>query len=188
MLRLVPLGFMAMVAMGGCRSAERAAAGGGSGKAPPAAGSTATAKEGHAVHSYELSMSADGSRPKVRVSMELPESWRDSVGPDGAPSFTAPGLAGQKFGLAAAAADGEDPAARIEQVFKWQYEDGAGVTRAPLPDGRLWASRVEGRITHARMFVPVAGGVVMGVAMLRDLTAAQLAEVRAAFETLREAR
>ena len=136
------------------------------------------------MRTYQLSISADASRPKVRVTIQLPASWSDSVGPDGAPTFTAPGITGTSFGIAGVSTDDGEPAARIEQAFKWQYDDGAGVTRTPLSDGRLWTSRVEGRITHARMFVPAPGGVVMGVAMLRGPTDAQLAEVRAAFETL----
>src|SRR5262249_14846710 len=111
-------------------------------------------------------------------------SWSDSVGADGAPSFTAPGITGTAFGIAGVSTDDGEPAARIEQAFKWQYDDGAGVTRAPLADGRIWARSVAGRITHTRVCIPATGGAVMGVAMLRGPTDAQLAEVRAAFETL----
>jgi hypothetical protein len=204
MSRLAALGSFTVVALGmvivaalvagGCRSNDPAPGSGGSSAAPaaaPPAGSppssataTFTAKGPSTVHTFEIPLSADASRPKVRVSIQLPASWTVTTGADGAPSFAASGLTGPSFGLAAVSTDEADPAARIEQAFKWQYDDPAGVSRSPLPGGRLWASRVEGKITHARVFVAVPGGVVMGVAMLRGVTDAQLAEIRAAFETL----
>jgi hypothetical protein len=179
MFRAVASGFIIFAMLCSCRSGDKAPSGGGS----SAATASPTSSKG-TMRTYQLAISADASRPKVAVSIQLPASWSDAVGADGAPSFTAPGITGTVFGIAGVSTDAGEPAARIEKAFKWQYDDGAGVTRTPLPDGRLWASRVEGRITHARMFVPAPGGVVMGVAMLRAPTEAQLAEVRAAFETL----
>ncbi|MEZ4399677.1 MAG: hypothetical protein R3B06_06645 [Kofleriaceae bacterium] len=137
------------------------------------------------MHTYELSLSAVAGAPRATVSLELPATWTAEVAADGAPTFSAPGLSGLVFGLSATPTDDVEPAARIAQAFKWQYEDGEGVTREELADGRLWAVRVEGRITHARVFVPVDGGVVMAVAMLREVTPAQLAEIKAAFSSLR---
>ena len=136
------------------------------------------------MRTYEISLSAVVPKPKAKISIQLPPSWKDEVRTDGAPNFSSSSLAGLTFGLFAIPTEEGEPAARIAQAFKWQYEDGTGVTREPKPDGRLWASRVEGAITHARMFVPVEGGVVMGVAMLRNLTETQLAEVKATFETI----
>jgi hypothetical protein len=186
MLRLAPhlgvLWLVASLSTTGCRSSERAA------ERVPELGSQGVpspSKEPAAMRTYEILLSTVASMPKAKVSIELPPSWKDEVGPDGAPTFSSPSLAGLTFGVFAVPTEEGEPAARIAQAFKWQYEDGTGVTREQKPDGRLWTSRVEGKITHARMFVPVEGGVVMGVAMLRNLTDVQLAEVKATFETLK---
>src|SRR5262249_18308383 len=146
---VVALGVVTLALCSSCRSGDNAASG--SSAASSATSSKAT------MRTYQLSISADASRPRVKVSIQLPGSWSDSVGADGAPSFTVPGITAMTFGIAGVSTDPGEPAARIEQAIKWQYDDGAGVTRTPQSGGRLWASRVEGRITHARMFVPVPG-------------------------------
>lgn len=183
MLRFAPrlrvLGVVMVLAAASCRSPERAAESSGG----PASESVPSSNKA-VMHTYDIPLYATAPEPKVKVSIHLPSSWKAEIGEKGEPKFSTSGIAGPVFGLVAIPTDEGEPAARIAQAFKWQYEDGAGSRREQKPDGRLWASRIEGVLTHARMFVPVQGGVVMGVAMLRDVTESQLAEVKATFETL----
>jgi hypothetical protein len=136
------------------------------------------------MRSYELPFAPKNPLPKVKVSIQLPSSWTDQIDEYGSPKFSVPGLRAPNLGLVVIATDDGAPAARIEQAFKWQYDAGDPVIREQKPDGRLWASHVYGVITHARIFVPAPHGVAMGVALLRNATEAQLAEVKATFETI----
>jgi hypothetical protein len=185
MLRFVPplrvLGILLALVAVSCRSSEPAAE---SSRGPASEGAPSSSKAPAVMNTYDIPLYATAPEPKVKVSIQLPSSWKAEIGEKGEPKFSTPGMAGPVFGLVAIPTDQGEPAARIAQAFKWQYEDGAGATREQKPDGRLWASRIEGVLTHSRMFVPVQGGVVMGVAMLRNVTEAQLTEVKATFETI----
>jgi hypothetical protein len=135
------------------------------------------------MRTYQLAFRAP-AKPKVKVSIQLPPSWVAGTDDYGSPKFSVPGLKAPSLGLFLAPTDDGEPTARVEQAFKAQYEADADVSREQKTDGRLWANHTYGAINHARMFVPVPGGVAMGVAMLRDATEAQLAEVKATFETI----
>ena len=117
---------------------------------------------------------------KVTVEFAVPASWSpSSSGPQ--PSWKADGAA--MLQLVVANAGGDDNATRIANVAKMQFEDQPAPTRTDYPDGRVWMTQPDGNRIHARMFVPYAGGVVMGFAMLTDKS--KLDGVKAAFETLK---
>jgi hypothetical protein len=136
------------------------------------------------MRTYELPFSPKEPQRSVKVSIQLPSSWTDKIDEYGSPKFSVPGLGAPNLGLVAIPTEDGEPTARVEQAFKWQYDANDTVTRERKPDGRLWASHVYGTRNHVRMFAPVRGGVVMGVALLRDATEVQLAEVKATFETI----
>ncbi len=116
---------------------------------------------------------------KVTVELSVPADWRTE--PQEPASWKMDGA--RELSLAVVEPGGNDNATRVAKAIKMQYGDLAGATRNEYPDGRAWISRPEGDNTHARMFVPYAGGVVMGVAVLSD--SAKLDGVKAAFETLK---
>ncbi len=173
----------------GCRAAEKAeepapkqSTGKNTEQTPTSA--TAREKDPTAVRTYDIPLYAAKSEPKIKVSIQLPSSWKEQLGDKGELQFAVPSLTARSLGVLAIPTDAGDPAARVEQAFKWQYEAGDPVIREQKADGRLWASHAYGAMIHARMFVPAPGGVVMGVALLRDATEPQLAEVKATFETI----
>jgi hypothetical protein len=117
---------------------------------------------------------------KVNVEMAVPAAWQvDASQPrawkmDGA----------YMLALVLVDAGGDDNASRLDRVIKMQFDKDAKVTRNDYPDGRafIWETQPNGKL-HARMFVPSAKGIVMGVAMGLDKT--KLDGVKAAFETLK---
>lgn len=121
----------------------------------------------------------------VTVELAVPPSWTEDTAmstPDG-PVWKVAGA--RHLALAAVAPMGDDEV-RMRKAIRMQYgEDQSAAERADLDGGRVWMSRQEGDNLHARIFVPYPGGVVMGVAMLGPDGAGRLADVRAAFETLR---
>jgi hypothetical protein len=173
------LSVVAALAAAGCRSSERA-----SEPAPPPSASSSS-KASTAMRTYELPFAPVNPRPKIKVSIQLPSSWTDQIDEYGSPKFSVPGLKAPNLGLVVIQTEDGEPAARIEQAFKWQYDADEHAVREQYPDGRLWASHAYGAITHARIFVPSPHSVVMGVALLRDATESQLAEVKATFETIK---
>lgn len=183
MLRFAPhlgvLGVVATFATSSCRASEQP-----SEPAPPLRVASSS-KAPTSMRTYALAFPPKAPLPKIRVSIQPPPSWTDKLDEYQTPTFSVPGLKAPNLGLHVIATDDLESSARIEQAFKWQYDANDPVIREQLPDGRLWASHTYGAITHARVFVPAPHGVVMGVALLRDATEAQLAEVKATFETIR---
>ena len=117
---------------------------------------------------------------KVNVEMAVPSAWHaDSSRPT---SWKMDGAF--MLSLVLVDAGGDDSKARLDRVIKMQFDKDAKVTRNDYPDGRawIWETQPNGGI-HARMFVPSANGVLMGVAMLDDKT--KLDGVKAAFETIK---
>jgi hypothetical protein len=117
---------------------------------------------------------------KVNVEMAVPAGWQ----PDS--SHPASWKIDGAFMLELVVIDpgGKDNASRLDHAIRMQFDKDAKVTRNDYPDGRawIWETQPNGNL-HARMFVPYAGGVVMGVAILTDKT--KLDGVKAAFETLK---
>lgn len=126
---------------------------------------------------FALTVAGDDS--KVNVELAVPDGWStDAAAP---PSWKMAGA--RMLSLAAVSPGGRDDASRVDKAIKMQYGDLGGAARTDYPDGRVWIAHPEGANVHARMFVPYAGGVVMGVAMLSD--ASKVDGVKAAFETLK---
>jgi hypothetical protein len=127
---------------------------------------------------FTLSEAGDDSN-KVTVELTVPGNWQ-SAG-DNPPSWKMDGA--RMLSLAVVDPGGNDNAARVQDTIKMQYDDLTGATRNDYPDGRVWIAQKEGAMVHARMFVPYAKGVVMGIAMLSD--ASKVDGAKAAFETLK---
>lgn len=146
------------------------------------AGSSATtttaASSGKAGMSKFTVTEAGDDSNKVNVEFAVPSSWQtDSAGP--APSWKMDGA--RMLSLATISPRGSDNAARVDKAIKQQ--DLADGTRNDYPDGRVFVSKPDGANIHARMFVPYAGGVLMGIAVLSDKS--KLDGVKAAFETIK---
>jgi len=127
----------------------------------------------------KFALSVVGEDSKVNVELAVPAGWSSAAADP--PSWKMDGA--RMLSLAAVSPGGSDNASRVEKAIKMQYDDLGGAARAEYPDGRVWIAHPEGANVHARMFVPYAGGVVMGVAMLSD--ASKVDGVKAAFETLK---
>jgi len=137
-------------------------------------------------HEYKIQYVAHLELPPAVVTADIPASWRATLSPRGGPSFAIDGLVGAPPAITAIRSDHPDPVARIEEAMALQYGAGTpGVTRTALPGGRVWAVRREAAVTHARMFVPAPGGVVMAVAIVVHAQADRLAELKAVFDTVR---
>lgn len=134
---------------------------------------------------YDILISNFATPPRVQVSVDVPTSWGETIGNDGTPQYKAPGISGLSLGVTAILVDQPDAAARIEKAIEFQYGKDVNLIRETLPDGRVWAASTDPRSTHARLFVPMDGGVVMGVAWIDKATDEKLAEVRAVFETIK---
>lgn len=127
---------------------------------------------------YKLNVDGES---RVSVAISVPASWEaDALSKDDAPLWKSG--SSRQLSLNAVAPRGDDDATRITKAMKMQFDDAGSVERAELSGGRVWAVERSGGSVHARLFVPFAGGVVMGVAMLSD--DAQLAEVKSVFETI----
>jgi hypothetical protein len=148
---------------------------GASGSAP-----TPTPTKDTAMRTYKLvPRNASSGTPPITVSFAMPGGWKENLSDAMTPVFEIPGLAsGSRVSLTAITLTGS-PAQQMSKAIELQ--DLAGGQRTDLSGGRVWVQKNDGML-HARVFVPYAGGVVMGVAMLRD--AGKLPEIRAAFETM----
>lgn len=158
-----------------CNSKKSASKGAGSSATP-----TTTATSGKADMS-KFTLAEDGNESnKVTVELAVPSSWQ--ADPSEPASWKTDGALG--ISITNVSTGGSDNAARLEQGIKMQFGDMAGATRNDYPDGRAWVTKTQpnGNL-HARMFIPYAGGVVMGIAMLRDKAKAD--SVKAAFETMK---
>lgn len=125
--------------------------------------------------------SLPGDDAPVSVELAVPTGWDLTSTPDG-PQWRFDGALNVL--ITAVSPRGDDDAERIARAAKAQYGDVADGERTELSGGRVWIERREGENVHARMFVPYAGGVVMGVAILGEGGAGKLAEVKQAFETI----
>ena len=137
--------------------------------------STEVSPDKAAASKFTLTEAGDETN-KVTVELVVPSTWRAAP----AATFTADGAV--MLSLANVSATGSDAASRVEKAIKRQFEDVASATRKDYPDGRVWFAQPQNENVHARMFVPYAGGVVMGIAVLSDK--AKLEGVRSTFETL----
>lgn len=129
-----------------------------------------------------FTLSVDGE-PPVTVEFAVPAGWS----PDTSGSDPAWQRAGALLLSVVAVSPSGDDEVRMRKAIRMQYGEVADGERTDLGDGRVWIARQEGENLHARMFVPYAGGVVMGVAILGPDGAGALSEVRAAYDTLRVA-
>jgi hypothetical protein len=123
-----------------------------------------------------------GEKP-VAVEISIPSTWTEEVDTDG-PEFKIPGLSGGMVSITAIGLSG-DTAETLKKAIALQYgeaDEAKDAQRTDLPGGRVWMIRKERSFQHARVFVPVPGGVAMGVALVED---AQLPEIKKAFETLK---
>ena len=160
----------------------------GSSKSSPSAAGSAGASTGGATSAGEAAMSrftvdVDGE-PPVPVALVVPADWEpdtSTAAPHG-PSWKLRGA--RLLMLAAVSPGGDDDEARMRKAIRMQYGDADGAERRESSGGRVWVVRTEGDNLHARMFVPYARGVVMGVAMMEADARARLPDIRAAFETL----
>ena len=120
------------------------------------------------------------SNKPVDVSLTVPGSWKQNASDALTPVFDIPGLAsGSRVTVTALSLTGS-PAQQMAKAIDLQdLTDGQ---RTDLSGGRAWVQKKDGEMFHARVFVPYADGVVMGVAMLRDDS--KLSEIRTAFETM----
>jgi hypothetical protein len=158
------------------------AACGNSSPSAPAAGSAVSAPVSAASgkgHMSSFALTVVGEDSKVNVNLAVPDSWTAAAADP--PSWKMDGA--RMLSLAAVSPGGSDNASRVEKAIKMQFADLGGIARADYPDGRVWIAHPEGANVHARMFVPYAKGVVMGVAMLSD--ASKVDAVKAVFETLK---
>ena len=128
---------------------------------------------------FTLSEAGD-DKNKVTVELAVPSSWQAGAG-DANPSWKMDGA--RRLSLATVGPSGSDAAASIEQAIKMNFDDPATATRNTYPDGRVWVTEPDGANLHARMFVPYAGGVAMGIALLSDKS--KLDSVKAVFETMK---
>lgn len=130
-----------------------------------------------------FTLSVSGAPIEVTVQFSPPASWATHAlfSRPGKPAWKLEGA--RMLSLVAIDTRGDDDAARVEAGIAQQFSDLSTVERTELPGGRVWTVRKEddGGV-HARLFVPFAQGVVMGVAQLDGTDA--LAGVKAAFETI----
>ena len=150
------------VACGSSKSADRAAA--------PAAKRT-----------YKVT--ALGAYAPITVELAVPAKWTEGEADLAGPQFKIPGTDTMLLGLAALGLTGDTPAERVAKAIKAQYGDAQDAVRTELSGGRVWVVQTE-PVVHARMFVPFADGVLMGVAILPPRSADHLPAIRAAFDTL----
>jgi hypothetical protein len=174
----------AAVGAGACKrddAGERKAAG----TSAPGAPAAPAGKEAR-MRTYTMQYFGKPALPAVTVTAEIPAAWTETLSAGGAPSFEIPGKTGTPPTITAIGIARPDDAARIEQAMALQYGTGTpDVTRTPLDGGRVWAVRKEPSVVHARMFLPTPHGVVMAVAIVKHAEADRLAEIEAAFRTVR---
>lgn len=150
------------VACGSSKSADRAAA--------------ASAKR-----TYTLT--ALGGKAPITVELALPTTWIEREADPAGPEFKIPGVDTMLLGLAALSLDGDTPAARVAKAIKAQYGHAPAAVRTELSGDRVWMVDTD-PVVHARMFVPFADGVLMGVVILPPRSADHLPAIKAAFDTL----
>ncbi len=151
-----------------------------SGAASSGGATTTETSSGKAAMSKFTLAEAGNESNKVTVEFAVPASWsKDPSGPQ--PSWKTDGAV--TLTLVTVDAGGSNDAERIAHAAKMQFEDQPAPTRTEYPDGRVFMTQPDGNRTHARMFVPYPGGVVMGFAMLTDKS--KLDGVKAAFETIK---
>lgn len=132
---------------------------------------------------FMLSEAGDDNN-KVTVELAVPGDWQAGPADAHDPSWKMDGA--KRLALATVGPSGSDDAARIEKTIKMNFDDPKTATRATYPDGRVWVTEADGANLHARMFVPYAGGVAMGIALLSDKS--KLDSVKAVFETMKIAK
>jgi hypothetical protein len=174
-----------LVACGSSKPAEPApstSAVSGSAKPSHAAPAIPSPTKAGSMTTYHLSNT--GSDLPVTVEIAIPPAWTaDPIATPDAPMWK---LAGARLlSLVAISPRGDDDATRVGKAIKMQYDDLTGAERVDLPDGRVWISARDGENQHARLFVPFADGVVMGVAILEVESAGQLPAIRAVFDTIK---
>jgi hypothetical protein len=129
----------------------------------------------------KYSLEPTGIDQPITVEISIPSTWKEDVDRDG-PEFTIPGQDGGMVSLTAIGLSG-DTDETMKKAIALQYgADAKDAQRTDLPGGRVWMVRKERKFQHARVFVPFAGGVAMGVALVDD---AQLPAIQKAFETLK---
>lgn len=162
---------------GGATGAGAAGSGGGSG----AAGSTRT----YTLYWTVQKEPAGG----VKVAIDVPADWQETVDGMGGPSFRGNGL-GHGPDVVLLPAQGADDKARVETLVHRQYDDAtlAAAEREDGGDGSVWiaSKRADGYV-DARRFVAAGGdnGVVVCVLSLTPAEAARLPELKKICATLR---
>jgi hypothetical protein len=157
------------------------------GSGGPAAGGGATPA---AMRTYTLFWTVDKEPAGgVKVGIEVPAAWKETVDGMGGPSFTGNGL-GHGPDVVLLPSSGADAKARVDALVLRQYDAGALSTaqREDAADGSAaWVStqRPDGYV-DARRFVAAPGeaGVVVCVITLTPAEAARLPELKTICHTL----
>jgi hypothetical protein len=125
----------------------------------------------------------------VKIAIDVPAAWQETVDGMGGPSFRNNGLA-HGPDVVLLPASGADDKARVETLVHRQYEDATLATaeREDGGDGSVWiaAKRADGYV-DARRFLAAGGdsGVVVCVLTLTPAEAAKLPELKKICATLR---
>lgn len=125
----------------------------------------------------------------VKIAIDVPAAWQETVDGMGGPSFRNNGLA-HGPDVVLLPASGADDKARVETLVHRQYEDAtlAKAEREDDGDGSVWiaAKRADGYV-DARRFLAAGGdnGVVVCVLTLTPAEAAKLPELKKICATLR---
>jgi hypothetical protein len=145
---------------------------------PAATGETAAG----AMKTFTLNVT--GGDAPVKITADVPSGWSaDTSDPDQV-TFKVSGAANTDVAFLAIA-PGRDPAKRLDKAIEMQFGGTPEAKREDLSDGRVWMSGPLGENTHARIFVPFDGGVVMGVVTQPKESADRLPEIRKVFETIK---
>ena len=132
-----------------------------------------------AMRTFKLVPANNASSAPIDVTMALPGGWKESAEPSFV-QFDVPEVPSGSLVSLSMIELTRTPAEQLRTAIELQgLTDGQ---RTDLSGGRVWIQKATGPMVHGRVFVPYAGGVVMGVAMLP--TPDQLPEIRKVFESL----
>jgi hypothetical protein len=170
-------------AAGNSGSAERGAAG----SAGSAGGGGSAASGGARTYTLFWTVQREPAGG-VKVAIDVPPAWQETVDGMGGPSFRNNGLA-HGPDVVLLPSSGDDDKARVETLVHRQYEDAVlSTAEREDGDGAVWiASRRADGYVDARRFLAAGGdhGVVVCVLTLTPAEAARLPELKKICATLR---
>lgn len=175
---------------GGSGAAAGAPGSAGGGAAGSAAGSGSSSNAGGGTRTYTLFWTVQQEPAGgVKVAIDVPPAWQETVDGMGGPSFRNNGLA-HGPDVVLLPSSGDDDKARVETLVRRQYAETSLATaeREDGGDGSVWiaAKRADGYV-DARRFLAAGGerGVVVCVLTLTPSEAAKLPELKNICATLR---